>query len=215
MLQRKLLVTGTCRSGTWYLTKCLLTAGLDIGHEAIKGDGTVSGFMWLNHDWYPSKHERPGDPAPCFVDYAHRWHVVREPLTTIPSLAYVLDNDRMQRWVDDLTLAGVLSPLGSFRPVPEPWPSPAALRAALRYWVVAQEHAIEMTDWRFRIEDLPQEWPVFEQALGVGPYPDDVEIPNYKGRGQTSWGELFDLDRDYAHRALKLAIAFGYWQEAA
>lgn len=214
-MRRRLLVTGTCRSGTWYLTECLLATGVNVGHEHVKPDGTVSGFMWVDHDWYPSKHERPGDPAPAAIDYVHRWHVVRNPLATIPSLAFVLANKRVQDWIASLQEVNDLPRLGSPDDVAEPWPEPSAICGALRYWVVANEYARERTDWRFRIEDLPELWPHIQQALGARAYPQDVVIPNFKGRGETTWPELFHLDRDYAHRALRLAIEFGYMEGAA
>jgi hypothetical protein len=211
----RLLVTGTCRSGTWYLTRCLHAAGLDIGHEALKPDGTVSGFMWLNHPWYPSKHERPGDPAPSKVSYTHRWHLVRDPLATIPSLAYVLDNDGMQRWLASLYEAEVLPDLGNeYRPVTEPWPQDAAMRASLRYWTVATENAIATTEGRVYLETVQRQWPLIRHDLGLRrEFPVEIRVPNAQGRGRTTWGDLYRIDPQWAERAESLALRLGYWKE--
>jgi hypothetical protein len=81
----KLLITGAPRSGTYFTTRLLFNLGLDVRHEEIDTNGTVSSLHLLN----PSG----------FTKVVHQ---IREPLKSISSL-HKIDWLAQELWLESLT----------------------------------------------------------------------------------------------------------------
>lgn len=88
---RKLLVTGTGRVGTNYISDVLKAIGLDVPHGMVGRDGVVSQYFVVDSDWNPmitwmpygSDHvgERKSD-----YEFENVIHLVRHPGITISSI---------------------------------------------------------------------------------------------------------------------------------
>ena len=139
------LITGCGRSGTMYMAKVLQSAGLDVGHETLGTDGVVSSIWAVADDWYPSYHQQRKRPAFDVV-----LHQVREPLATIGSLTTAQPGS--WRW--------------NARHVPIRVGEDSVLQMAAKYWYWWNLIAGAGAQYRYRIEDLAQEWQPIQQVLG-------------------------------------------------
>jgi hypothetical protein len=89
---KKLLVTGTGRCGTTYLSRLLQMIGVDAPHGKVGKDGTTSHYFMVDHYWYPMITYNPafvahiGERASDFA-FEKAIYLVREPLSTIRSLS--------------------------------------------------------------------------------------------------------------------------------
>ena len=91
MKNRTVAVVGCPRSGTRYVHWMLRAAGLDVWHERMGPDGTVSGLFVFPHSYAPGGHRGDGD-RPQDYAFAHRYALIRDPQRTIPSLAQVFQH---------------------------------------------------------------------------------------------------------------------------
>lgn len=117
--KRSLLVTGTGRCGTTWLSRVLTKCGLDMPHEYTGADGCVSHSFAADSDWYPyfpwdKKHRKihVGERKSDFK-FDIELLLVRHPLPTIASLSAVFlgieyewleDNDIIPKGITDKTL---------------------------------------------------------------------------------------------------------------
>ena len=81
-----ILVTGCPRSGTYYTAALLQHVELDVRHEQVGKDGTVSWMLAVDAPTYPYGHvnERRSD-----YDFAQVVHLVRHPLDAIASITTI------------------------------------------------------------------------------------------------------------------------------
>ena len=82
---KKVLVTGCGRSGTGYMCTFLKASGLDVHHEYMGADGSVSWLMGATVD------KAPWGPLAKGFHFEHVFHQVRNPLKVIQSLLGVLE----------------------------------------------------------------------------------------------------------------------------
>lgn len=104
----KVLVTGNPRSGTLSLSLTLRKAGLDVGHERMGKDGTVSCFFFKQVEYYPreggteNRHLTDGkDDSFDEAEFDFAYHLVRNPLKCIPSMQKIV-NRRHRQWIRDI-----------------------------------------------------------------------------------------------------------------
>jgi len=135
-----LLITGSGRSGTAYITRVLQRCGLDVKHEAVGKDGSVSGFYCFEAKSYPGKHKTP---RPKFDVILHQ---VRDPLKTIASVTTGRNRDWSQQFVD---VEHDASPL----------------RWACYYWLTWNREAERQALWTYRIEELSTAWETLRSVL--------------------------------------------------
>lgn len=140
----KILITGTGRSGTGYISQVLRHAGIRCGHENVYHPTTRSSWEWGDYEaessWLAVPYLEP-------IIRAHRNHVlvvhlVRHPVACARSLLHFFKTDdthfhdairRFAPWILD----DAASPIERF----------------CRYWVTWQRHADAYADLRVRIED--------------------------------------------------------------
>lgn len=140
----KLLVTGCARSGTKYCALLLRLMQLDVFHEALGRDGVVSWYMGVDAS------EVPIGPAVRGLQFDQVFHQVRHPLSVIASLATL----REESWA---FIA---------QHIPVDPREPILIRAA-KYWYYWNLSCERKACWRYRIEDLPREYPRFCELLGI------------------------------------------------
>lgn len=93
---KNLLVVGTGRCGTEWLSKTFMQANLSVPHECVGELGTVSNFFHTDHHWYPylpwarddvhrGRKAHVGERLSDFK-FRHIVHIVRHPLKTVASM---------------------------------------------------------------------------------------------------------------------------------
>lgn len=148
----KILVTGCPRSGTRFVSRELLDAGVVARHERMGRDGIVSGLFCVDDYFYAI--DRLTIPRFRDCKFEHVYHLVRDPGEVIPSMVTNL-RDNFWHWQEKHT--GILGDT-----------EPAELKAGL-FWLVwngiVEENLPQAR--RIRIEDWASEWPKMANALGV------------------------------------------------
>ena len=200
--KKKVLVTGACRSGTTTVTKFLRDAGLQVNHEKMGYDGTVSCMFFMDAPYYPKgggvfSHEGDGK----FSDYEFETiiHLIRHPLEAIPSQAGIYSKDHKQ-WVNDQKLVDI-----STKP---------NLYHAAKLWLKVNRHVGTLTKKRIRIEDLEAHWPKLRKWLDLsGHIPVVGEMNKASGvfrRDSIEWEDLYALDETMTNQIIKLTGQYGY-----
>lgn len=200
---KKVIITGCPRSGTRRVQAQFGQAKISAGHE-VDADITVSCLMAVDADMF-------------FANAAHRpywdrhvdevWHQVRNPLNCITSM---VKHIRAPFWVWQSQFTGL-----------HPRNFDSRRHFATHFWTSWNIEAEKRgTVYRFRIEDLAEEWPVMWDRLGLGVAPpidkraeqyhlkgaDDARISDEKEEPLTweeirSWGPtIYNTTRDMAER---------------
>jgi hypothetical protein len=203
---KKLLVLGTGRCGTMFTTKALRTVGINVTHEKVGEDGTVSHYFLVDSDWYPmapwqenqqKKHvgERRSD-----FEFEHTLHIVRDPRKAIPSMTKIFGSVTWQFYIDNGVIpAGIKNPM---------------LRA-MHLWLRHNELAQEQADLTYNLERYAQAWPAIMEILGRNePYPAHLKPMNKTGgfRAYTplTFNDMRHLDNNLANQIRNLARSYGY-----
>lgn len=145
-LEKKLLIVGCGRSGTNFMCFFLQGLGLDVGHERLMSDGCVSWWMTVR---------APGRGRPFDVNFEHIFHQVRDPLHVITSCV--------------VNFAALETGLWSYirTQIPEIREDDTLLVHCAKYWYYWNLKAEEISEWRYRIEDLEYLLPEFESRLNI------------------------------------------------
>lgn len=171
--RKKLLVAGCSRSGTMAVSRMLRQLGLDVKHEQMGRDGTVSCYFPMDTDTYPVTGPSVTDPHPGegrYSDYRFDCivHLVRDPRKCIPSNAKIMSRNH-QLW---------LEALGYLDMTVKP-----KLRRMDDMWCAVNERCEELTSARFQIERVTELLDYVADQLDT-PKPAEYEIiHNHKGSG--------------------------------
>lgn len=201
---KKVLVTGACRSGTTTVTRFLKDAGLQVEHEQMGPDGTVSCMFFIDASYYPKggivrTHE--GDGKFSDYEFEHIIHLVRHPLEAIPSQAGIYSAAH-KKWLDEIGLVNINV-------------KPNLLHAA-KLWKEVNTIVDSMTKAFIRIEDLENFWPALKRRLGLkGEMPEIRQMNKASGifsRPSIEWEHLEMLDKELANDIKRLTRNYGYLQ---
>ena len=143
-VKKKILVTGCGRCGTKYFAAVLQSVGFQVTHERMGADGISS--------WYMATEAKrvPLGPPPANYTFDHTFHLVRHPLTAIPSISSLKD----ESW--DYISQYVLMDA-----------SDSKLLKSAKYWYFWNELTERKAKRLVRVEDLTQIVDQIEQELGV------------------------------------------------
>lgn len=195
MPHKRIALLGTPRSGTRYAHWVLRAAGLDVEHERMGPDGTVSGLFAFPHHWVPGGHGGQAEELPQDYAFDQRWALVRDPLRTIPSLVQTLEHGNIARY---------------YREVGVPMDGPPMARA-LQVWVATYLSLNHQGFSILRVEDLPSRWPEIAERFGLRRRMPDPGPQSWRHHLQpVSWLTLYHLDEQMADMALRLAVSVGY-----
>lgn len=201
---RTVLFTGTGRCGTKYVAELFTANEIDIGHEVCGLDGCSSHQFVYNADWHwlamglPVGYVHLGEHRSDY-EFKHVIHLVRNPLTCIPSIA---------SWFHDCDWIW----LRAFSSIPE-WATRHDLRSAMHAYLVMNEAAEPQSEKRVRIEDIDTEFPVLSQDLfGKTPRVTKLQKANASPAQpqRVSWDTLLEIDRAAADGIYKMAQRYGY-----
>ncbi len=149
-MRKRLLITGTPKSGTRYIADLFRQVGLDIGHERVRADGSASCFLAVDDYYYPNTgHNR----VRARFGYEQTWHQVREPLTCISALVAGIGSVEQPFWRWQEKHTGIE---GNMEP---------ALKKCALFWVAW--NGMVKPDWRYRVEDIRVIWPEMLDRLGM------------------------------------------------
>jgi hypothetical protein len=144
----KILVMANPRSGTLSMTNMLRKAGYDVRHERQGEQGTVSCFFFKRALYYPREKltaKRHLNERFNIRDFSHVYHLVRNPLHCIPSMAKVVGVGH-RVWLHDI---GVVNQ--DIKP---------KIKWAAHAWLHTELAIMHHTQARIiRIEDVRQRWP--------------------------------------------------------
>ncbi|EGD78683.1 hypothetical protein PTSG_01663 [Salpingoeca rosetta] len=196
--QVPLLVTGVGRSGTHHIASALRMKGLDICHEAVCSQGSVS---WTYAVVDPD-HFYPWEASKRRINnqrFQQVFHVVRHPLRCVASLT---------------TFTGLSWRfIGKHTPqVPDLATMQPVLRRALIHWVTWNRMVEVYADRRFRMEDtMPAD---VCRAAGFEENVCSKRI-NRAARAKrhhttVTWEDLYRVDAEFTRAAMRLAHKYGY-----
>ena len=193
METRRLLVIGAPHSGTRYMARVLRAAGVQVGHERVGREGSVSSYFVADDYWYGGKEHMGGRLRDFAFD--HVWHQVRHPLAAISSIANLCPVS-WWHWQEKHT--GVSYDLP---------PIERGTAAWLAFNELAERQKPELS---FTIEHMEHSWPILATRLGIEgtPLPD---VPYADTRSthpklKVTWEAL----GSYESRVRDLARHYGY-----
>lgn len=191
-----LLITGTGRSGTHYLSHLMCAMGLDFPHERVGKHGTASWKHIVTGTFINRKGDRQTEI--CSEGFERILHVVRHPMKVISSMQTF--GPATWRFMAEHAAVDLDAPL------------PIRGMQAWLEW----NRIIEMrAHWRFQIETLPEQFDEFcrQAEIPLQPMPtvpDNVADSRVKRYRPLSWRELRDHDEVQAERVRDMANAYGY-----
>lgn len=225
VIDRKLLILATGRSGTLYVSKVFRKAGMDLGHEAVGQYGTCSMYfipprtdVSSINDGQKVKIHYQEDRSQ--FQFEHVWHQVRDPLKTIDSLAKSFTL-KVRRWTAAYCGAQLPGTSGISRATLED-----KLQWAMWYWIKGNLMAQTQARWTYRLEELP--WKEMMRRLDEPPQPlPKVGVTTNRGLRfafksreaseevrrtmyDTTWGLLRRIDRPLADVCAAMAAGYGY-----
>jgi len=192
------------RSGTTSLSRTLIKdLGLDVPHEKVGEDGTVSCFFWTDSKIYPTgktgKPAHPGDGVPSEYDWDKTIHLVRHPLKCIPSMRSIVGRDQ-QQWLYDKGL------------IRDTHRKPKLL-FSMEAWYETNL-AIERLKPNFRIQIENVDWKKLGKALGTKQIP---EVTRHLNRATgflepkpIAWEDMEALDSKLTAKIKRMALKYKY-----
>lgn len=193
------------RSGTLSTAKSLQALGLDIQHERIGKDGTVSCFFYIDSDYYPKGNEKvtrkflphEGEGVPSDYNWKINIHLVREPVACISSMYTIIPGDHRQ-WLLDI---GVIKK-NQIKP---------KIVFCMNAYYEQNKIFEKICKYRIRLEDKGK---MLMKILGLkGKYPDLHERNTHtppQWRVQFDWDKLFSSDYLLAEKIRQQAKKYGY-----
>ena len=224
-----ILITGTPRSGTTYISKLLKKAGIDLDHEMTLGkDGIASWPLASGRSKIlrtistPDKYGRTGDPwgpqvEPTF--FSHKIHQIRHPLSYISNDPFsCLEESRSlivevlgpEKFSSDITTTNSKDDLLFFHMV---------------VWHEWNLMAEDLCDWSYRIESLSEVVEDFVVKIGS---PDILEklkkeikglpkninsrkkLSDYNLKNEMTWLDLENCDKNLAQKIKDQTVRYGY-----
>lgn len=205
MVYNMIRIIANPRSGTLSTAKSLQQLGLDIQHEWVGKDGTVSCFFFIDNKWYPKgntrngKHESThiGDGVPSDYKWKLTIHQVRNPLDCISSMYSLVGSDH-KKWLVEL---GIIN---------KKYLTPKLLLCMSMYY--EQNKIFEgISDYRIRLEDNGRKLMKILKLKGEYPILHLHKTPPiFKMKEKLTWNKLFNTDFMLTEKIIKQANSYGY-----
>jgi len=191
------LITGHPRSGTHFTAKTLRR----LGYAASIEGRWMCGYTGFVSSW---KHAQPGRfrnrhrARRMRQDFDRILHQVRHPLDVIASSTTLTDRtiDHIKKYVD----------------IPEPTVShDQPLTLCMRSWIGWNRLIERRADWRFRLEDLAEDFPAFCRQAGIPEraWP-ELGARNCRSHAALNWRDLERADAGLAAEVQAMARRYGY-----
>jgi hypothetical protein len=202
---------GTGRCGTTFSANALRSVGLDVRHQNIGRDGTSSHWFFVDSEWFPralytTNRAHVGERRRDFV-FEHEVHVVRNPLSCVPSMCAVFGSIVFEFAADNNLL------------LPNEVSFDKMTKTAL-WWLRVNEHIEKSVRpaLRINLESYRESWPTLMSYLGQDPalpYPVTVNKNKawhrHKHTKFLNWSQLEDaVGKTLAKRVRTAARRYGY-----
>jgi hypothetical protein len=184
------MIVACPRSGTRYMSLILQGVGVDMPHEYIGKDGTVSWQHIVGKKY--------------LVKCNNILHQTREPLATISSIACTLN-----KVAYPFLLYG--APLGNLT-ANDIDDDKIKLRFAMHVYEEWNNLIEKRSNWRFKIEDMPHIIGDVGKKLGyyINLRYDYGNKLNSIDHSKITWDDLGEIDQDLAHKIAIKAEKYGY-----
>jgi hypothetical protein len=191
-----LLITGTGRSGTHYMSYLMCAMGFDLPHERVGRDGTASWKHIVTGTFINRKGDRRTEIRS--EGFARILHIVRHPLKVISSMQTF--GPATWRYMAEHAAIDADAPL----PI-----------RGMHAWVEWNRLVEIQAHWRFQIESLPHQFDEFCRQAGVPGrsipiIPDAAADSRVKRYRPLAWDQLRAADALQAERVRDMANAYGY-----
>lgn len=203
-LSRELLILGTGRTRTKFYARLFKEWGLDLKHERTGEFGSSTHFYHADHDWYPmfpwmDNAAHVGERLSDF-NFGYTLHVVRHPLTCIPSIAAVFGTIDWE-FAEE---TGVL-----------PAQKMSKLERVMHYYYHLNKKLEMISDRTMQVENTEQTLPNIMYHLGYADLPWPDLPPQNRGTGYrrsqpATWAELSTENKTLAQDIKKMAKRYGY-----
>lgn len=175
------------------MAKILRASGMDVRHEDMGTDGSVSCFLAVDDFFYHGRHH----DRLAICDFDVRMHQTRAPLETIGSLAG-FDKTWFWHWQEKHT--GIRWEAG---------PLDRAARFYLRWHSILEEQPFDL---RYAIEKLPETW---GDIRGLLPTLPECPPPIPRNIGESdhpvvAWDDVKSLDVPLYDDLREMAERYGY-----
>jgi hypothetical protein len=202
--RRKFLILGTGRTGSKFISYVFKYWGWDVMHERTGLHGTSTHFYHSDNDWYPmfpwmTDAAHVGERFSDFI-FEHKIHVIRNPLTCIPSIEHIFGTIDWE-FAED---TGILP----IRKMPK-------RERVMRYWLNLNKKAEQMCDVTIHLENLPQELCGYlDTIIPMAPWPSKI-TPKNKGTGYRrsspiAYVDMSVVDQELANDIGRYARRHGY-----
>lgn len=201
------LLLGTGRTSSKFLGHVMRSWGYDVQHEKTGEHGSSTHFFHADADWHPMfpwmtdcAHvgERMSD-----YDFKNKIHIIRNPLTCIPSIGHIFGTIDWE-YAED---TGILPPDSR---------SMSKYHRIMTYYHELNRRAAKMCDVTIRMEELKFVLPdILREITGfVLPWPKDI-TPKNKGTGYrrsepTTYAKLEEIEPTLAKSIRQMAKEYGY-----
>lgn len=201
-IHRHLLVTGTGRCGTTWLSRTLLATGLDVPHEHMGKHGTVSMYFQVDSPWYPfipwakplEKIAHVGERRSDF-NFNHVVHLVRHPLKVAASMRSII-GELTYEWAEFNNL------------LPVPWNYKPVIVRNLLYWLASTENCERQADQTIVLDNFSSmDWDEMLRHAGL-PRVEMPEIPpankssGFKKHEPPTWRQVAEWGEAYGRPSL-------------
>ena len=194
-----ILICGCTRSATTYTAVLLKKLGLEVAHERLARDGTVSFELAVDESLWIPNHSQLFSSSKIFI------HQVRHPLKVIKSNQF-LNEKTTWKFI--------------YKHIDAEPSEPILLRCA-KYWYYWNILIENRSDWRFKIEDIDDVFYELCNRVGVKPnrevlknIPRDIRTRMTESYGRkyldVSWNMLEDLDKELCNKIKEKTLEYGY-----
>ncbi len=213
--RKKVVILACARSATLYMHKALKVEGLDVKHECMGADGSVSNYLVPRSTDMPPKSENSGfkynhhsDGSRAYMyQFDHVFHQVRNPLKVICSFASMFSKKEL-KWMGPY--------IREYDPMFNEDMKP--IQRSMRYWLFWNKMIEDRwkVTLRYRIEDIDDAWPAIAQCLGLPTKtpPDTKRTTNHKGGTwgpkEWTWEHLEEIDWVLTEQIRNKAREYGY-----
>jgi|GEM_PF-1298024 len=202
------LIKSCGRSGTYHMSSFLILNNILVGHEHFLKDGIVSWF-------FDDSLAPPFGPYLKNMKFKHVFHQVRNPLDVISSwyfnnISSKLEIKNQHSLVCKKTWDYI------FKTIPEIDEKDSFITQLAKYWYYWNLKAEKGSEFRYKIEDLEEVFPIIFKRLGVKPENQALFIKKklnskVKYPRRLTWSQLKKVipPKDFANLQ-SLAKKYGY-----
>jgi hypothetical protein len=209
----KRLITGCARSGTKFISNLLSQLFLDMPHERLGTDGSVSWYAGGLKIKYPSLYDKNK-----FDIVLHQSRNAIETIESITTLKYWNYSNRGK----NLPKGPSISYVSPMEIIPQIEDENLILQSA-KFWYYFNTHIMSFAEWTYPVEKIIKDEEIFSEfchRLKISEVPDNIFLndnihsrKHHSNRLMVNWDVLEVLDKDLTEKIRILNFELGYGDE--